>query len=124
MSNLILIVDDDGRARDAIASLLSFEGYETVTAEDGAQALEVAEQRVPDLVITDLMMPRMDGGTLSQRLRRSSATAGIPIVVCSAHPELARRLAPQVVAVLTKPVDSEQLASTVETVLSGMPLSG
>jgi len=78
----ILIVDDDPAIIKFVRANLKAEGYETLAAMDGAGALEVVERELPDLVILDLMMPRVDGFEVLRRLREWSP---IPIIVLSAR---------------------------------------
>ena len=82
----ILVVDDESNMRFLIRMILEHAGYEVVEAAHGAAALERAKQSPPDLVVTDLMMPVMNGRELIERLRAEPETAGIPIVVVSANP--------------------------------------
>jgi DNA-binding response OmpR family regulator len=90
-------------------------------ASDGAEALAVVEQRRPDLVISDLLMPTMDGYELARRVRANPDLAGIPIVFYSAtyHEREARSLAEQcgVIDVLTKPSEPEIILAKVDAVL-------
>jgi two-component system, cell cycle sensor histidine kinase and response regulator CckA len=80
----ILIVEDDPQSREYLQYLLTRTGYEVVAAEDGANALEQVQANHPDLIITDILMPTMDGFTLVQKLRTDPATAKIPIIFYSA----------------------------------------
>ncbi|GIZ51950.1 response regulator [Noviherbaspirillum aridicola] len=84
---LILIVDDEVDLTTAYSLLFQLHGYETMTAANGREALDVIARRRPDLVLSDLMMPVMDGVELSRRLRNDEATASIPIILMSAAPE-------------------------------------
>jgi two-component system KDP operon response regulator KdpE len=78
----ILIVDDDPATRKFLQANLKADGYETLLAIDGDQALDVIEQELPDLVILDIMLPKIDGFELCQRLREWSE---IPIIMLSAR---------------------------------------
>ena len=80
VSNLILVVDDDGAIRDSLSKELRAAGYATATASDGREGVGVFESRAPDLVLTDLAMPRSDGFELIAAIRASSRT---PITVLS-----------------------------------------
>ena len=71
----ILVADDNRANRDALASLLEAAGYSVLLASDGAEALEMARERRPDVVISDVLMPRMDGYELARRLRESQDLA-------------------------------------------------
>lgn len=80
----ILLVDDEPDLLTVLAILLDIEGYEVLTAADGAAALDLVAARPVDLVVADLMMPNMDGVELCRRLRSNPATRHIPIVLNSA----------------------------------------
>ena len=80
----ILLVDDEVDALDAFGLLLSFHDFEVVQALNGIEALEKARRSPPDIVVTDWMMPRMDGVQLCERLRQDPQLACIPIVMVSA----------------------------------------
>ena len=81
----ILVAEDHDDTREALTLLLELEGYEVCAARDGQEALTLALERRPDIVITDFDMPRMDGAGLSRALRASSHRLGnIPIVVLTA----------------------------------------
>ena len=80
----VLVADDNPDMRRYIAGLLA-DAYEVVTAEDGAAALEAARAVRPDLVLSDVMMPNLDGFGLLQALRADAATAGTPVILLSAR---------------------------------------
>jgi DNA-binding response OmpR family regulator len=79
----VLVVDDDARTRDAVARLLGEEGYEAAVASDGEEASSLLTSWRPDLVLTDLDMPRLDGRGLLQRVR--SMLPGTPVIILSAR---------------------------------------
>jgi len=78
----ILVVDDDPRCRSAVARLLAEEGYEAMAAADGEEASGLLASWAPDLVVTDLDMPRLDGRALLRRVRH--LRPGTPVLVLSA----------------------------------------
>ena len=80
ISNVILIVDDDPAIRDSISKELRAAGYTTLAAADGAEGLAAFQAQVPDVVLTDLAMPRSDGFELIAAIR---ATSRVPIIVLS-----------------------------------------
>ncbi|WP_321933629.1 response regulator [Paraburkholderia sp. J8-2] len=80
----VLLVDDDINALDALKELVGQEGYRVRTAADGSDALQSALDDPPDVVISDCMMPRMDGLSLMREMRRSSKLARVPLVLVSA----------------------------------------
>src|SRR5512144_914966 len=83
MSATILIVDDEEGIRTSLAGVLEDEGYRTVFAVDGLEALAAAETEVPDLVLLDIWMPRMDGMDTLQRLKEKHPT--LTVVMISGH---------------------------------------
>jgi two-component system chemotaxis response regulator CheY len=82
----ILIVDDESSMRFLLRMILENAGYEILEAHHGAAALERINEWRPDLVVTDLMMPVMNGRDLVGRLRADPETASIPILLISANP--------------------------------------
>jgi two-component system, cell cycle response regulator DivK len=83
-SPTILVVDDDADARLIYSEYLRAKGWVVVTASDGRAAIDKAMDLIPDAVVLDLAMPRVDGWTALKHLRESSWTAGIPVVVLTA----------------------------------------
>ena len=81
----ILIAEDDPSLRENMQWMLELEGYEVQAAADGLQAFAYALQNKPDLVLTDVMMPRMDGFGLLEALRADTRTMHIPVVMLSAR---------------------------------------
>ena len=82
---VVLVVDDSATIRALHRSVLSGEGYEVLTADDGAEALALMHRRAVDLVISDIQMPRMDGLTLIRRIRVVPAWQRLPIIVVSQY---------------------------------------
>ncbi|MGC4076236.1 MAG: response regulator [Rubrivivax sp.] len=80
----VLVVDDNADMRDYLARLMS-ERWSVQTARDGLEALQAVHERRPDVVLTDIMMPRLDGLRLLRRLREDPATADLPVIVLSAR---------------------------------------
>ena len=85
----ILVVDDEPDERFLLRRMLEREGYEVLDASDGAAALAIVRESPLDLILTDMMMPVMDGQELIRRLRSDPATAGIPIMASTGDPDLA-----------------------------------
>jgi DNA-binding response OmpR family regulator len=85
MSAKILVVDDDPEIREAISLILEAKGYKIVTAQDGAEGLSKLKEEKPDLMILDLLMPRLDGFGVCKELKdpRWSKYAHIPIIILS-----------------------------------------
>jgi len=115
----ILIVEDDPNSREYLEYLLKRTGYEVVASENGAMALELIKDNHPDLIITDILMPVMDGFALVQKLRTDPSTAKIPIIFYSATyegPNLKSLLAKGDVArQLQKPAAPHILLDAVES---------
>src|SRR5215210_1649931 len=79
----VLVVDDDPDKSDLLKVALSMEGYDVQTASNGREALQAIERFPPDLVITDVMMPEVDGFELARRIRENPGTRFIPIILQS-----------------------------------------
>jgi len=84
----ILVVDDEPDALFLFKVIFEREGYTVVQAAHGAEALELIQSHAVDLIVTDLMMPVMDGAQLIDRLRSDPGTSRIPIVLVSANPSM------------------------------------
>jgi DNA-binding response OmpR family regulator len=113
----ILTADDDPQLLRLVARNLELEDYDVLVASDGKQALEQIEQHAPDLVLLDVMMPRMDGFTVCQRVREYSA---VPIIIVTARgqdQDKVRGLDLGADDYLTKPFSIEELLARVRSVL-------
>jgi CheY-like chemotaxis protein len=110
----VLIVDDEPDIRSLIRRILERAGHDVVEAGHGAAALEAVKRSPPDLVVTDMMMPVMNGSELIARLRSESGTAAIPILFVSAngHGELGAD------AVLHKPFEPTALTEIVNQLMN------
>ena len=91
MNEHVLVVDDDPEIRDSLRRGLSVEGYAVSLAEDGAEALQTARDRAPDLVVLDVMLPTLDGLEVCRRLRM--AEDSLPIVLLTARDAVPDRVA-------------------------------
>lgn len=87
----VLVVDDEFGTVEVLVAALEDEGYRVLTAANGRRALERLEENKPDLVISDFMMPLMDGAALVAAMRANPAFRDIPVVMMSAAPEAALR---------------------------------
>ena len=112
----ILVVDDDPSMRFLLRLILEGVGYEVSEAQNGVAALIKIKDEMPDLVVTDMMMPVMDGGELITHLRSSPRTADLSILVVTANPD-AREAAAQANYVLVKPFHQSMLVATVNSIL-------
>jgi DNA-binding NarL/FixJ family response regulator len=121
MSKRLLVVDDEPNLLRAVAAALRAEGYEVVTARNGREALVRVAESVPDLVISDIRMPGMDGYQLAGQLRASSRTAIVPIIFLTAKDETADRVAgfrSGVDAYITKPFEPDELLAVIQNILN------
>jgi CheY-like chemotaxis protein len=112
-SRCILVVDDDAHSRTAVARILSEEGYQALVAADGAAALAMLEACQPDLVLTDLHMPRLGGRELVAWLRREQPLTPVVVVSASAGPEGVAGAD----AFFTKPVPVGELLDRIQALL-------
>jgi len=113
----ILLVEDNSRLRATVRELLQWQGYRVEEAAHGAEALAVAEVAPPDIIVTDLDMPVMDGAALIQRCRGLPGLDHVPIVVMSAsEPDagLDPMAAAQVSTYLVKPFGLVELTNAIE----------
>jgi len=85
---LILVVDDEPHVRKLVRANLESSGYKVLIAADGEEALETVEQEMPDLVILDLMLPKLDGYAVCRRIREFSAVPVIMLTARSAEVDL------------------------------------
>ena len=115
---LILVVDDDHAIRSTVIDILNSEGYNVLSAANGAEALELVELHNPDLVLLDMRMPVLDGWGFAKALAARSLS--LPIVVMTAAQD-ARQWGREVAAVgvLAKPFDVGEMLDIVEQVLAG-----
>jgi GAF domain-containing protein/DNA-binding response OmpR family regulator len=122
----ILVVDDRPTNRDFLVTLLGYRGHGLLEAADGAEALEVTRAGHPDLIISDILMPTMDGYEFVRQLRADTTVAHIPVIFSTAYylDNEAKALAQQcgVPYILPKPCEPETVLSLVDTVLG--PASG
>src|SRR4030095_4091394 len=101
----ILVVEDNIDSRDLLSKLLGMSGYEVLSAPDGETAYATALTHVPDLIITDINMPRMDGIALLRKIRLESILAGTAVLVVTAYGRAAARSALQGSARASTPSD-------------------
>ena len=83
MTKNILIADDDKLMRASVAAMLRGDGHQVAEAEDGKQSLEMALEQKPDMIITDLRMPEMDGLTMVGKLREDEWGKTVPVIILS-----------------------------------------
>src|ERR1041385_2714084 len=83
MKKRILVADDDENQRNLYVDIFTEKGFEAISAEDGLEALNLALEKIPDLVFTGIIMPKMDGFELVRNLRANVATAHTPVMMFS-----------------------------------------
>ncbi|HMB70148.1 MAG TPA: response regulator [bacterium] len=117
----ILVVDDEPPIREILKFQLENAGFEVACAEDGAEGLQMVEERPPDLVLLDLMIPQMDGYEVCRRLKRDYSTRHIPVIILTARGELDEKLKGLESGAndyVTKPFSVPELLIRVKNVLS------
>ncbi len=116
----LLLVDDEPGMRNAVQAYLEDEGFDVTTAVDGEEAWLKAQQMFPDLVISDVMMPRCDGYGLLKRLREDERLAGIPVIFLTAKGMTIDRTQGYQAGVddyIPKPFDPDELVARVRNVV-------
>ena len=120
MAEIVLIVDDEQDVLDLLVYNLQKAGYKTVTARDGAVALQKSRDEVPSLIILDLMLPQLEGTEVCRQLRADSKTAHIPIIMLTAKAEEVDRVVGLELGAddyVTKPFSPREMVLRVKTVL-------
>jgi CheY-like chemotaxis protein/class 3 adenylate cyclase len=124
---LVLLADDSSLIHRHTVPILEDLGYEVISAHDGEEAIAMAVERLPDLVITDVEMPKLDGYGVCKALKSNPSTAHVPVLICSSLGEAAdleRGFNAGADDYLVKPVVPEELSTRVRTLVLGtMPAS-
>jgi DNA-binding response OmpR family regulator len=117
----VLVVDDEEGIRVLCRVNLELGGYEVLEAADGFAALEMARTKRPDLIFLDIMMPRMDGWEVLERLKEDAATASIPVVLLTARTseeDQIRGWGEGILEYLSKPFNPQRLVEWAEQALT------
>jgi DNA-binding response OmpR family regulator len=117
---LVLVADDDPDIRSLVALRLERSGYEVVAAGDGEQALAAALERALDLALLDVMMPKLDGYEVTERLRQHEATRHLPVILLTARvqeSDIARGVEAGADDYVKKPFSTSELRDRVQAVL-------
>ena len=117
----ILLVDDEPGLRNAVKTFLEDEGFEITVAVDGEDGWEKAQQFFPDLIISDIMMPRCNGYTLLERIREDERLGGTPIIFLTAKGMTLDRTQGYLAGVddyISKPFDPDELSARVKNVIN------
>ena len=120
MAKTILIVEDEPKNMTLTRDLLKISGYQTIEAVDGAQGVEKAKASKPDLILMDIMMPKMDGYAACREIKADQSTRLIPVVMLTAVGyDLNKKLAKQMGAdgYVTKPFSRQQLLDAIDPLL-------
>lgn len=125
MGDKILVVDDSNDTREMMAKLLELEAFTVVTAEDGSMGLKVAAEELPDLIITDINMPKMSGIEMIKRLRKQAGVKRIPIMAITAYGNGVAEEALEAGAdrAATKPIQFDALTLEIKELLRGSKLA-
>lgn len=123
MLTKILIVDDDLGIRTLLSKFLQRQGFETILAEDGLTGVEIAKKFHPDLIILDVVMPRMDGFRAARLIKFYKPLMNIPIIFLTARDaaneiEMAQKTRAE--AYITKPFDVHQILVIINELLSAV----
>lgn len=116
----ILLVDDEPDMTTVIGRSLELEGFDVITAGDGWECIMMARSEMPDVILLDNVMPKMDGLTALEELRSSSETADIPVIIVTAladEDSIARALKGGANSYVVKPFDYELLLAKIAKVL-------
>lgn len=119
MPSLILIADDYEDNRELLRLMLAGAKYEIIEASDGQECVELADQHLPDLIVVDLSMPKLDGWKVFETLRANPRTNAIPCIAATAYAKTDRIKALQAgfSAYVTKPFDTAELLLVVGNLL-------
>lgn len=118
----ILVIDDDVKVRDLLERILTNDGHQVITAEDGNAGLRLAEERRPDAITLDVVMPGgKDGWDVLRALKESPVTQAIPVIMVSVMAEQENALALEVEDYLIKPIDVERLSRVISRVTQQSP---
>ncbi|MBT5710998.1 response regulator, partial [Candidatus Poribacteria bacterium] len=127
MADKVLVVDDEPDILDLVELTLVSEGFDVVTATDGAEALAAAHAEGPDLVLLDVSMPDLDGFEVMQALRGSPTTREIPVIMLTARAQISdklRGLSSGADDYITKPFEPSDLVARVTAALGPAPSAG
>ena len=119
MSTRILVVDDELDTLNLLRTILEISGYTPITTLNSVDALALAEVENPDVVLLDIMMPKLDGFTLCKMLRQKTSTQNLPIIFVTAYEALdieERRIEAGADLVIHKPIDMDVLIEAVKNV--------
>ncbi len=117
----ILVIEDEPVLRDNLVQMLTLEGYQAISAADGASGIALAQEARPDLILCDIAMAGLDGFEVIKRLHQDDRTAGIPVIFLTAKAErevMQRGLALGADAYITKPFTLDELLDEIHARLT------
>jgi two-component system, cell cycle response regulator DivK len=120
VSKTVLVVEDHADNLLIVATILRHYGYDVLTAEDGEVAISVAARELPDVVLLDISIPKIDGWDVARTLKRDSSTADIPLIAFTAHvydADRARATDEGFVGFLTKPVEPTRIVQEISRLI-------
>ena len=122
-ATVVLIVDDEYSIVETLAEVLAWEGYEVLTASNGAQALEVMRSRPVGVVLLDVMMPILAGPEVLEAMRADPALRAVPVVLMTAAPMALAELPTDGITVLRKPFQVNGLLAALRDATEGAEAS-
>jgi len=116
----ILVADDEEDVRELVSYRLTRSGYEVIDAQDGEEAFRLASENVPDLMVLDVMMPRLDGYEVTRRVRAEESLRSVPVILLTARSQetdVSRGFEVGADDYLKKPFNPDELVARVRAVL-------
>ena len=118
MPKKILIIDDDPTSNTLVGFLLKTNGYQTLTAVNGKEGLELAKKEIPDLIVLDVMMPEMDGYTFLREFKRNNYLKIPPIIMLTSKEKMEETFRLEGVAdYFVKPLDTQKLLKKIKELI-------
>jgi len=121
ISKKVVYIEDESEMIDLVRLILSRKGYEVIGANGGREGLDIIRQKLPDLVLLDLMMPDMDGWDVYQQMKSVEATRDIPVIVITAKAQSIDKVLGLHIAkvddYISKPFSPQELVESVEKVI-------
>jgi len=121
MAKTVLVVDDNDDLREMLETFLEIDGWQVFTAASGQEGIFKAEKERPNLILLDVMMPKMDGITMFKHLQANALTKNIPTIFVSAHifsQEITQYTEMGIAGVITKPFTLEELLFQINKILN------
>jgi len=113
----IFVVDDDESVLFLSKAILSASHYSVITESDSSQVIDTIKSEMPDLILTDIMMPDINGAELAYNLKHDEQTSNIPIIAVSANPLIDEKTRAYFQEIVMKPYKTEELLGTIKSIL-------